>query len=141
MKKLLLIVAVVFAAFTASAQGQGMTFKDGSLADGLKDAAKEKKMLFVDIYTTWCGPCKFMSANIFPSAEVGKVMNGNFVNMKIDAEKGEGVTVAKDYKVTAYPTMLILDSTGKELSRIVGSSRTPADFVTKINNTIEQIKK
>lgn len=141
MKKLLLILAVAISTLAVSAQGQGMTFKDGSLAEGLKDAAKEKKMLFVDVYTTWCGPCKFMSSNIFPSAEVGKVMNGSFINMKIDAEKGEGVTIAQDYKVTAYPTMLILDSTGKELSRIVGSSRTPEDFVKKINSTINEIKK
>lgn len=138
MKKLLLIVAIATMGLLASAQ---TTFASGTLADALKTAQKEKKMVFLDVYTTWCGPCKHMTGNIFPTAEVGKVMNGNFVNIKIDAEKGEGLDVAKTYKVTAYPTMLILDSSGKELARIMGSSRTGEDFVKVVNEKLAQIKK
>ncbi|MEG0656397.1 MAG: thioredoxin family protein, partial [Mucinivorans sp.] len=133
MKKLLLVLAFAISGLVASAQSTGTIFNSGSLADGLAAAAKADKMVFVDVYTTWCGPCKFMSSTIFPSQEVGTVMNAKFVNMKIDAEKGEGLTVAQTYQVKAYPTMLILDNTGKELGRIVGSSRTPKDFVKVVN--------
>ncbi|MEG0467073.1 MAG: thioredoxin family protein [Mucinivorans sp.] len=139
MKKLLLILAFAISGLVAAAQGTN--FEDGSLADGLKTAGNENKLVFVDVYTTWCGPCKYMSSTIFPSEEVGKVMNGSFVSLKIDAEQGEGLDVAKTYSVKAYPTMLILDKTGKELGRIVGSSRTPKDFVKVLNDKLAELKK
>lgn len=138
MKKLLLICALALASVAGWSQ---MTFATGSLSDALKTAEKEKKYVFVDVYTTWCGPCKHMTSNIFPDKSVGDLMNAKFVNIKIDAEKGEGVDVAKTYAVKGYPTMLILDSKGKELARIMGASRAPADFIKAINGKLAEIKK
>lgn len=138
MKKLLLVCAFALASVAGWSQ---MTFATGSLADGLKAAEKENKYVFVDVYTTWCGPCKFMSSTIFPDKAVGDLMNAKFVNLKIDAEQGDGVNVAKNYAVKAYPTMLILDSKGKELARIVGSSRTGADFVKVVQGKLADINK
>lgn len=138
MKKLMFMCALALASVAGWGQ---MTFATGSLADALKTAEKTNKYLFLDVYTTWCGPCKYMSSTIFPDKTVGDFMNAKFVNIKIDAEKGEGLDVAKNYSVKGYPTMLILDSKGKELGRVVGSSRTAADFVKVVEGKLSDIKK
>lgn len=133
---------VAFAISGLLASAQGMDFTKGTLSEGLTAADKASKLVFVDVYTTWCGPCKHMTASIFPDSAVGKLMNGKFINMKFDAEAaGEGKSVATKYKIRSYPTMLILDAKGKELARLVGSSSKPEDFVVRINDELAKLKK
>jgi thioredoxin-related protein len=87
----------------------------------LAKAKAEKKFLFVDAYTTWCGPCKWMSANTFPDSKVGEYFNANFVSYKLDMEKGEGPDIAKKYSVNAYPTLLFIESSGQLIDVAVGA--------------------
>ena len=98
---------------------QGINFEKGSFAETLAKAKAENKIVFLDAYTTWCGPCKKMTKEVFPQPEVGKYMNANFVSIKFDMEKGEGIQLAKMYNVKAFPTLLFLNSSGKELHRVV----------------------
>lgn len=139
-----MIMAAVALILTTGAvmaqQNEGMKFTEGTFEQITAQAAKDKKPIFIDIYTTWCGPCKMLAKDIFPTKEVGTYMNATFVNAKFDAEKGEGVTLAKKYAVKGYPTMLILNSKGEELSRVVGASRTPADFVKRIKEEMAKIE-
>ena len=93
---------------------QGVEFEHISLEEALAKAKKENKLVFIDFYTVWCGPCKKMAKIIFPLPEVGDVYNKNFINLKLDAEK-EGEAVAKQYNVTGYPTLLYLDTDGNVL--------------------------
>src|SRR3989339_963144 len=105
------------------AQNPGVLFEEGAFAQALAKAKNNKKgpkIIFMDCYTTWCGPCKYMSEKIFPQELVGKFYNTNFVNIKMDMEKGEGIELAKKYEISAYPTFLILDADGNEINRIVG---------------------
>lgn len=142
MKKLLM-AAVAALMFTGAAVAQtgGAKFTEDSFANVQKAAEKAGKPIFVDIYTTWCGPCKYLSNNIFPAQIVGDYMNAAFVNTKFDAEKGEGIELAKRYAVKGYPTMLILNSKGEELGRLVGSSRTPEEFVQRLKDEMAKIEK
>ena len=89
---------------------QGVEFRDISFAGALKAAKAENKTVFMDCYTSWCGPCKMMTNDIFPQEKVGKYMNENFVCVKYDMEKGEGVELKKRYEVSAYPTFLVIDA-------------------------------
>ena len=98
----------------------GVQFFEGSWNQLLAKAVETKKPFWVDIYTTWCGPCKQMSKFTFTDAEVGKVSNDNFLAYKIDAEKGEGVKIASQYNINAYPTILFFSAEGKLLSREEG---------------------
>jgi len=98
----------------------GVRFFNGSWSQVLAEARRQNKPIFVDVYTTWCGPCKLMSAQAFPNARVGSRMNDNFINYKIDAEKGEGQTVAQRYGVQAYPTSLFISIEGKLIRRTLG---------------------
>lgn len=101
-------------------QAQGINFYH-KLDEALQVAKRENKMVFVDFYTSWCGPCKMMAADIFPQKEVGDFYNTNFVSVKIQCDdKGEGVEIGKKYKVAAYPTLAYLDKNGEMVHAIAG---------------------
>jgi thioredoxin-related protein len=121
----LLCVFLYLLSFQANAQNKGIIFFEGSWEDALAKAQKEHKIIFVDAYTTWCGPCKRMSAEVFTDAAVGEYFNKNFVNLKIDMEKSEGIKFGQKYEVSSYPTLLFIDAEGKEVNVAKGSR--PAD--------------
>lgn len=104
----------------ALAMAQGIKFEDSNFTAILAKAKKENKLVFVDAYASWCGPCKLMVKNIFPLQSVGDYYNAHFVNAKIDMEKGEGVGLAKKYNVKVFPTYLFIDGNGEEVHRTIG---------------------
>lgn len=126
MKKCAFVVALLVISF--SCFSQGIKFEQGTWGEILALAKKTNKPVFVDIYTSWCGPCKKMSKDVFPLESVGNVYNANFVCYQIDAEKGEGVEIARKYLVTAYPTYLFVKSDGTLFSRALGSME-PSKFI------------
>lgn len=109
-----------FLFFAVIAFGQGIKFEDGNFKSLLAKAKKENKLIFVDAYAVWCGPCKLMVKNIFPLKPVGDYYNANFINAKIDMEKGEGIDLAKKYNVKAFPTYLFINGDGEEVHRTLG---------------------
>lgn len=120
MKKLSIALILATAVFTAGFTQEGIQFEDANWKRLLAQAADQDRLIFVDAYTTWCGPCKMMSRDVFTQAEVGEYYNSNFVNAKIDMEKGEGLGLARKYKVRAYPTLLFIDGSGELVHRAVG---------------------
>ena len=113
-------------------------FEKLTFTEALEKAKVENKMVFIDCYTSWCGPCKIMSDKIFPQKAVGEYMNGKFINLKFDMEEGEGVQIAAKFQVTVYPTFLILSPDGQLLHRVVGATRTGEDFVQKIQDGLDE---
>lgn len=134
MKKFVLFVACMFMMLFVFAQTD---FQKLTLDKALEQAATENKRVFVDCYTVWCGPCKMMAEKILPLKEVGEFLNDHFVCLKIDMEKGEGVKIARKYKVTAYPTFLILKADGSLQHRIVGGAPTGKEFLDKVEEGME----
>ncbi len=103
------------------AQGSdGIVFKKDDWSSILAQAKAEDKLIFVDAYTTWCGPCKKMDRDVFPQMEVGSFYNAMFINVKMDMEKGQGIKLARDYNVNAFPTFLFIDGDGKIMHRTAG---------------------
>lgn len=99
----------------------GIVFSDLSFSDALKKAKKTKKLVFVDAYTTWCGPCKMLTKNTFPDPSVGSYFNDNFINLKVEVEKHPfGRALQSKYGVTAYPTMFWVDGDGVLVKKVVG---------------------
>jgi len=114
-----LLTFALLATFAASAQG--IQFQKGSWTEIKTKAKAENKYIFVDAYTTWCGPCKWQSKKVFPQKEVGDFFNKNFVAFKMDMEKGEGVAFAKKYKVRSYPSLVYFNPEGKIVHKTVGA--------------------
>ena len=94
----------------------------------LKKAKKEKKLIFVDCYTSWCGPCKMMAKNVFTRQEVGDYYNNKFVCLKLDAEKESSHAFFKHYQANGYPSFFWLDARGNLLDTRTGSV-SPEDFI------------
>ncbi|MDQ1854970.1 thioredoxin family protein [Chryseobacterium sp. WLY505] len=117
MKKIAILSSIFIGAL---AWAQGIKFEEGNFASVMAKAKKEKKLVFIDAYASWCGPCKLMVKNIFPLQSVGDYYNSHFINAKIDMEKGEGIELAKKYNVKAFPTYLFIDGNGEAVHRTLG---------------------
>ena len=137
---LFLILAVLTLSFNyestlQDSKNKGINFSDLSFEDALKEAKSSNKLVFLDAYAAWCGPCKWMEANTFKDKKVGDYFNENYINLKIDMEKGEGPAIANKYKVTAYPTMFFINGDGEVVERILGAK--PADEFLQKAKTIQ----
>lgn len=109
------------ASMNSLAGNGGISFDKISLEKAKKQAKKEGKLIFIDCYTSWCGPCKRMAATTFQEDEVAKLFNKNFINLKIDIEKDDdGADVARRYRVRAYPTLLFINGDGELVKQTVG---------------------
>ena len=104
---------------------QGIRFFEGSWEEALARAAAEDKLIFVDAYAEWCGPCKMMAANVFPEAEVGDFFNDNFINVQLDMEKEESETFRDTHRAPAFPTLLFIDAENAPVHRVVGARQAP----------------
>ena len=102
---------------------QGIIFEKGTWEEALQKADAENKILFVDAYAEWCGPCKAMAANVFTLSEAGSFYNSNFINVKMDMESEAGKKFGDKYPVSAYPTLLFIDAEGNVVKRVVGGQK------------------
>lgn len=118
MKKFLIFFLSIFAAFQMEAQG--IDFFHGTWNEALAEAKKTGRPIFVDAYAKWCGPCKRMAKTTFMDDVAGEFFNANFINMKIDAEEGEGRKFRQKYPVSAFPTLFFIDEKGEVLHKAVG---------------------
>lgn len=99
---------------------ESIQFQDLPFKDLIAKAKKENKIVFIDAYASWCGPCKLMERNVFTKKSVGDYYNANFVNARFDMEKGEGREIAAKYGVRSYPTYLFLNGDGELISQNLG---------------------
>lgn len=117
----LLIVVVLSATTISFSYAQGIKFVESSYNEALKQAEQENKLLFMDCYTSWCGPCRLLANRVFPNDSIGQFFNKHFISLKVDMEKGEGPALARQYGVKAYPTLLFIDPSTQEIvSQVVG---------------------
>lgn len=121
-------VLLLFTGFAPLSYSQ-MEFKDiHSKSDwdlALKEANDSGKLIFLDIYATWCGPCKYLESTIYPDSALGKYYNSHFVNLKMDGETEFGRIKAREFALTAYPSMYFLTSDELMLAKVVGVKQAP----------------
>ncbi len=141
-----LMVAILIAACQLTAFSQGIEFFHGTFQEALDKAKVENKKVFVDVYTSWCGPCKKMAKTVFTQDQVGTFYNQNFICIKIDAEKGEGPTIAKKYGVSGYPTLMYLNGNGDAVKKLTSGVDAPylielGKSVLTVNDNFSVLKK
>lgn len=120
----LIVIAFLFTGVSEGLKAQGIIFEKSGYEEVRKQAKENGKLIFIDFYTTWCGPCKSLSKNVFTQKEVGDYFNSHFLCLKIDAER-EGKELAKKYDVSSFPTMIFLNDKGEVVNRIVGLQDAP----------------
>jgi len=129
-------IAVLFllaAPLAVSLSAQGPTKWEHDYQSALRRAKAEHKVIFMDLWTEWCGPCQYLQKTVFPSAEgqaaLAKVVPFSALVQKRDGTPvAEGTRLSETFKLNAFPTMVILDADGKELRRQVGAFRSGAEF-------------
>lgn len=109
---------------------QGIQFIEADWSKALAEAKKQHKLIFLDAYASWCGPCKLLKKKTFPDKAAGDFFNANYINVAIDMEKGDGPSLSEKYGVTAYPTLIITDADGNIITYTQGyiSPRQLVDF-------------
>ena len=147
MKNLLLLL--LFIPANIYAQEKGVQFEHNASWTEIKAKARtENKFIFMDCFTTWCGPCRYMSSTIFPTEEAGNFMNDKFICVKVQLDTTdndddyvkswykEGHDIAETYNVRAYPTYLVFDPNGNAVHRFVGATQTAAEFIEKAKSSL-----
>lgn len=151
-----LFAGIALSVHLASAQDnteRGVRFEhDLSWTQAKAKAGSEQKYLFVDCFTTWCGPCRFMRTQIFPQAEMGSFFNDRFVSVEVQLD-----TTAKDddrvkswypdahfimtqYSIRAFPTYLVFAPDGRLVHRIVGGREKASEFITVVRESFDTTK-
>ncbi|HET6272218.1 MAG TPA: thioredoxin fold domain-containing protein [Bacteroidota bacterium] len=136
MKQFLAAVLLSTMGLTASAE---IHFLKGPLAEAITKAKMEKKPVMIDFITDWCRWCDTLDARTYSDASVASFVNDGLIAIKIDAERGEGIEVAKKYGVNAYPTIIFVQPDGEEIDRILGYVaavpflQTVKDYVNGVN--------
>ncbi len=119
---------------------QSVYFENSETLTPLLDqAAEEGKIVFLDFYTDWCLPCKLMDEDVFTDPGVADYFNDNFINYKVNAEKGNGVNLRVVFNVGVYPTLIFVDSRGRELVRREGAAY-PTDLMALGNEALAKLQ-
>ena len=128
---------VVMVSEPEKVEEQGISFYSGTIQDAFEKAKSENKLVFVDCYTTWCGPCKMLKQYTFKDVILGDYMKENYISLAIDMETPEGEILAKRYGIEAYPTLLFLDKYGRVVNHQVGGIGAEA-LLSKAEQTVRK---
>ncbi len=95
---------------------------------GLVTAKEKGRPVLLKFHATWCGPCKMMDKEVFAHNDVGEAL-ANWVTVSVDGDKQR--EAVSQYKIEAYPTIVVLDSDGKEVFRNEGTM-SAEEFITQV---------
>jgi thioredoxin-related protein len=119
--------------YAQDSTGEGIRFEEGlTWHEILKKARDDRKCIFVDCFTTWCGPCRLMDKEIFTRKAVGDYVNAYFIAVKLQMDKSDkdskmvkrwykdAGAIQEEYGIPAYPTYLFFSPDGKLQYRDLG---------------------
>lgn len=131
---------------------QGVKFDESLTWEQVKAKAKaENKYIFLDVFATWCGPCKAMDKSVYPNDTVGNAVNAKFISVKVQADTGkvdneyvknwyaDSRSIMQQYKITAFPTFLFFSPDGRLLHKDLGFKK-KADFIALVKDAIDPKK-
>ena len=139
-------VTIGVAALTASAFASTLEGWTDDLDKALEKAKTEKKSVLIEVTgSDWCPPCIAMRKNVFSKKEFVEAASKDFILVELDFPKGDpdlkkrNEPLAKKYKIEGYPTVILLDSDGKEFSRFFARKyQETTDFLTHLTTQLER---
>lgn len=141
-RKLFIVIPIVLAFSLNSLFAQekkSIDFSDVTFNEAQQLSAKSGKLIFIDCYTSWCMPCKWMEQNVFVNDTVYNFYNTHFVNFKVDMEKGEGIELRKKYEVNSFPTYLFVNADGDIVHR-TASRMEATEFLNAAKRALDPSK-
>lgn len=112
-----------------------INFITGDLKDVLEKASRENKPVFIEVYASWCGSCKWMEKNIYNNEKVAGFYNTGFINYKVNIDEGDGPYISVRYRIKKVPSYLYLSPKGKVLLKDEGAKH-EMEFVENGVNAI-----
>lgn len=134
----MIVVALALVASAVTARAE-VHFKDLAFKEALAQAAKEHKIVMIDYYTNWCGWCKKLDKDVYAKDDVGNYADSNIVSLKLNAEQGEGVELARNSKIMGFPTIIFYNEKGEEIHRQVGY-QVSKDFLVTMHAAVSKNK-
>ena len=132
------IVFLLFLIYTQITLSQSaISFSETGLKPALEKAKTENKPVLLWCYATWCPHCKTMKAGVFIDQAVADYFNRTFICTSQDMEKGEGIELNKELKITSYPTFVFYDPTGTIIYRVEGELKSNV-FIQEGKNALTQ---
>lgn len=122
MKKIFLVIFLLFCALLNNAQNNKIDFESLPYDKVLKQSQEQNKLIFLYFYTDKCSACTKNCKNTFSNESVISYFNKNFINHKINCSpKSSGIEIAKKYKVNAFPTLVFINNKEEIVDFIVGA--------------------
>jgi thiol:disulfide interchange protein len=125
---------LLFSTLQAQETPAGIQFFKGTFEQALKQAAQENKLIFLDAYASWCGPCVMLSRNVFPDKALGDYFNAHFINVKIDWESLPAKKLQARYPLRVFPSLMYIDAEGTRIAMVEGYKE--AEELLEIAKTI-----
>lgn len=123
--KIIIATLLLFVALPISAQVKFQTLEP---IDMLAKAKEEGKLAFVDVYATWCPPCKKMESEVFVREDIGKLMDSMFVAVKYNSDEETGGAILQQFQLRYIPSYLIFTAEGDLITTRSGFIE-PDDFI------------
>jgi len=135
--KTLVNITLIFMLFVSSCKKERTYYLQDDYNQVLNAAKQDNKLVFFDFYTIWCGGCKEYDKHIFTDSTFKQYLSKNFYSSRINAELVQNKTITKKYSIYAYPTIILANSKGEEIDRIVGYQGDNIEkFISLINNIL-----
>ncbi len=139
-------VTVGVAALASTAFANTLEGWSTDLDAAIEQAKKDKKSVLVEFTgSDWCPPCIMMRKNVFSKSEFVEGASKNFVLVEIDVPKGDkevhekNMPIAEKYEIEAFPTVVLLDSEGKEFTRFIASEHPSVEgFLSHLDSSLEK---
>lgn len=106
------------------------------LAEVMAQAQQQRKPIVLELFASWCGPCKYFARQTLPHKDVQKAL-ADVIFVRYDAEQGLGEAVAKRFQITSYPSFLVLDPSGMLCQRVSGEGVGVKGFVALLRQAGE----
>lgn len=135
MKRILLLFLLLLGAVGAEAQVRFMTRSTDAVR---RMAIEQQKLVFIDLFATWCPPCQMMEREVFSRSDVGEFMASRFVCAKYDVDKTTGRELLKRYGNRRVPLYLIFNTEGELLGRIRGATD-PERFMAEVKRILDTL--
>lgn len=136
MKKLIFALLLALGAGAAQAQVKFVN----KTPDAVRQLAVEQhKLVFIDLYASWCPPCRMMERQVFSREDVGKFMDKHFVAAKYDTDQPTGKELMKKYGSGSIPLYLVFDTEGNLLGGIRGATDAET-FMKNLQGIVDKTK-